>query len=246
MNVFAKLTRTELRLQTREPVAVFFSLLFPTILVVILGCIPAFREPSPELGGVRTIDVYVGIAIILSLAVVALQGMPMVLATYRERGVLRRFATTPVRPIALLGAQLTAMLLIALASSTLCVAVGYLVYDVPLAANLPGFLLAFLLTAAGVFAIGLLIAALAPSGKAGNAIGTLLFFPSMFFAGLWLPREFMPDLVQRIGDFTPLGAGERALHETMAGQWPHPLPSMVLLGYLVLFGLGAARLFRWN
>ncbi|BCJ41627.1 transport permease protein [Actinoplanes ianthinogenes] len=246
MNVFVKLTRTELKLYLREPVAVFFALLFPTILVVILGCIPAFREPSPELGGARTIDVYVGIAIALSLAMVGLQSMPMALATYRERGVLRRFATTPVRPITLLGAQLTAMVLIALASSVLCVAVGYLAFDVPPAGNLLGFLLAFLLTAAGVFAIGLLIAAVAPSGKAGNAIGTLLFFPSMFFAGLWLPREFMPDVVQRIGDYTPLGAGERALHEAMGGSWPNALSSVVLLGYLVLFGLGAARLFRWT
>jgi ABC-2 type transport system permease protein len=106
--------------------------------------------------------------------------------------------------------------------------------------------LAFLLCALGVFAIGLLIAALVPTGKAGNAVGTLLFFPSMFFAGLWTPREFMPDWVQRIGDFTPMGAGERALNDAMNGTWPNWLSAVVLLGYLIIFGLGAARLFRWT
>ncbi len=84
-------------------------------------------------------------------------------------------------------------------------------------------MLAFLLAAVGVFAIGLFIAAVAPTGKAGNAIGTLLFFPSMFFAGLWTPREVMPGVLQRIGDFTPLGAGERALHDAMTGHWPNLL-----------------------
>jgi ABC-2 type transport system permease protein len=246
MNVFAKLTLTEIKLLFREPLAAFFTLLFPTILVVILGSIPVFREPSPELNGIRTIDVYVGISVTLVLAMVGLQVMPAVLSLYREKGVLRRFATTPVRPITLLAAQLMSSILVALVSSAICVAVGYLAFDVPLPANFTGFVLAFLLSAAGVFAIGLLIAALAPTGKAGNAAGTLLFFPSMFFAGLWTPREFMPDVVQRIGDFTPLGAGERALHDAMIGDWPNALSSIVLIGYLAVFGLAAARLFRWN
>ncbi|MFI1992827.1 ABC transporter permease [Actinoplanes sp. NPDC020271] len=246
MTVFAKLTRTEIKLFLREPVGAFFALLFPTILIAILGAITAFREPSPELNGLRTIDVYVGIGVALTLAMLGLQVLPMVLATYRERGVLRRIATTPVRPITLLAAQMTAMILMALVSAALCIAVGRLAYGVRLAENFPGFVLAFVLCALGVFAIGLFIAALVPTGKAGNAVGTLLFFPSMFFAGLWLPREFMPDWVQRIGDFTPMGAGERALHDAMSGTWPNWLSTVVLLGYLVLFGFGAARLFRWN
>jgi ABC-2 type transport system permease protein len=117
---------------------------------------------------------------------------------------------------------------------------------VPLPANFAGFVVAFLLAALGVFAIGLFIAALAPTGKAANSIGTLLFFPSMFFAGLWTPREVFPHVLQRIGDFTPLGAGEVALHSAATGHWPSLLSATVLVGYLAVFGLGAARLFRWS
>jgi ABC-2 type transport system permease protein len=56
----------------------------------------------------------------------------------------------------------------------------------------------------------------------------------------------MPKVIQRIGDFTPLGAGERALYETAAGHWPSLLPVVVLIGYLVVFGAAAAKLFRWE
>jgi ABC-2 type transport system permease protein len=246
MNVFVKLTRNELRLFLREPLVVFFAVLFPTILVVILGSIPSFRKPDPALGGGTVIAVYVGIALALSLAMLGLQFVPAVLALYRERGILRRLATTPVRPSALLGAQLLSAILTALVSGALVLAVGRIAFGVDLPAQFGGFVIAYVLSAAGIFAVGLLIAALVPTGKAGNAVGTLLFFPSMFFAGLWAPREVMPKVVQRIADFTPLGAGERALHEAATGHWPSLLPVVVLIGYLVVFGAAAAKLFRWE
>lgn len=246
MDVFAKLTRNELRLYLREPLFAFFALLFPTILVIILGSIPAFRVHDPALGGGTVISIYVGIALALSLAMLGLQMVPATLALYREKGILRRVATTPVRPIALLAAQLAAALLAAVFSGALVMAVGRVAFGVRLPGQLAGFVVAYLLSAAGVFAVGLLIAALVPTGKAGNAIGTLLFFPSMFLAGLWTPREVMPAVLRRIGDFTPLGAGERALHDATIGHWPNLLSIAVLFAYVVVFGAAAARLFRWE
>ncbi|MDY7086486.1 MAG: ABC transporter permease [Actinomycetota bacterium] len=245
MRVFAKLTLTELRLFLREPVAAFFVLLFPTVLVIILGSVPSFRRTNEDYGA-RPIDLYVGIAVILTLAMAAIQVTPAVLALYRERGVLRRLATTPVSPLKMLAAQLASNGLAAIAATALVLAVGRIVFDVPLAGNVAGFVLAFLLAAAGTLAIGLFVAAVAPSGKAGSAIGTLLFFPLMFFAGLWLPREAMPDVLQRVADFTPLGAGERALNDAMTGSWPNLLSATVLVGYLAVFGFAAVRLFRWQ
>lgn len=246
MRVFTKLTLTELRLFLREPISAFFVLLFPTLLVVILGSIPSFREPSADLGGARVIDLYVGIAIILALAMVAIQVAPTMLATYRERGVLRRLATTPVSPLKMLGAQLAVNGLSAFASTALVLAVGRIAFDVRLADHFAGFVLAFVLTAAGVLAIGLFVAAIVPSGKAGSSVGTVLFFPLMFFAGLWTPREVMPEVLRKIADFTPLGAGERALNDAMTGSWPNLLSATVLVGYLVVFGFAAIRLFRWS
>ncbi len=43
--------RTELRLFRREPGALFWILLFPTLLLVILGSIPGFRHHEADLGG---------------------------------------------------------------------------------------------------------------------------------------------------------------------------------------------------
>jgi ABC-2 type transport system permease protein len=246
MSILAKLTRNELRLFLREPMVVFFAVFFPTILVAILGSVPSFRRPDPHLGGTTLISVYTGIALAVGLAMLGLQFAPGTLALYREKGILRRMATTPVRPAALLAAQLAATLIVGLISGLLVIAVSRLVFHVALPKEALGYAVAYLFSAAGVFSVGLLIAALAPSGKAGNTIGTLLFFPSMFFAGLWTPREVMPHILQRIGDFTPLGAGERALHEASLGHWPSLSPLLALVAYVVVFGAAAAKVFRWE
>jgi ABC-2 type transport system permease protein len=246
MNALAKLTRTEAKLFIREPAAVFFALAFPCIMLGILGSIPSFRQSDPHLGGGRVIDLYVTITVAFTLAMQALQLTPSVLANYRERGILRRLSTTPAQPAMLLAAQLASSLLTAVVATTLVLGIGRIAFAVALPRQFGGFLVAFVLTASALFAIGLFVAAVAPSGKAGNAIGGILFFPVMFFAGLWAPREVMPAALRRIGDFTPLGAGEQALRDAAAGFWPHAGQLGVLAAYIVVFGVVATRTFRWE
>ncbi|PRX18053.1 ABC transporter permease [Actinoplanes italicus] len=246
MTVFLKLLRTEMKISLRDPLYAFFTLLFPVLLIAILGNVPTMQEAPPELGGLRVIDLYAGLALGLAIGIIGLQGLPAVLATYRERGILRRLATTPVRPGLLLGAQLTMNLITVLISAVLVYTVANLAFDVPIPESPLLFLLAVLLNCSGAFAIGLLLAAVAPSGKTANAIGTFLFFPLMFFAGLWAPRELMPEVLQRIGDFTPLAAGQDMMTDALLGHSPELISITVLLGYLVICGAAAVKFFRWE
>jgi ABC-2 type transport system permease protein len=124
--------------------------------------------------------------------------------------------------------------------------VGAVAFDTAMPEQPAGFLVAFLLAAASLFAVGVLIAAVAPSGKAASAIGTILFFPMMFLAGLYFPREAMPEVLRRIGDYTPLGAGVQALQDAITGAWPQPLHLMVMAAITIAASLTAAKLFRWE
>jgi ABC-2 type transport system permease protein len=246
MRAFVKLTLSELRLLLREPTLAFFSLLFPALLITILGFIPPFQVPDPALDGLRVIDFYVPIALVTSLASLGLQAMPQTIATYRERGVLRRFATTPASPALLLGAQITMATLTSLVAGGLAVLVGRSAFDVPLPRSPLLYLVSFLLCAAAAFAIGILVASIAPSGRAANGIGMGLFFPLMFLAGLWTPREVMPGWLQRIGELSPLGAGQAAIQAASVGDAPTLTSVIALLAYLGICGLLAVRFFRWS
>lgn len=246
MYALRKLVGTEIRLFLREPMVLFFAVGFPAILITVLGNVPSFREPTPDLGGARVIDLFVGVAVLVVLATLALLYTPASLSTYRERGVLRRLSTTPLPPARLLLAQLINHLLIAIPMVAIVLMIGRHAFDVPLPRQIFGYVVALALIAVALFGLGLFIAAVAPSGKAGNAVGTALYFPLMFFGGLWIPREAMPDWLRSVGDFTPLGAGAQAMRDATDGTWPQLVHLVVIVAYGVAFGGAAAKLFRWE
>ncbi|MCX5237725.1 ABC transporter permease [Streptomyces prunicolor] len=238
--------RTELKLFRREPGALFWILLFPTLLLVILGSIPGFRHHEADLGGLRTIDVYVPVAVLLGMIVGALQSMPQNLTGYRERGILRRMSATPVRPTALLSAQMVVYGAAALVSALLALIVGRLAFDVRLPKQPGGYLLALLLAILAALALGAVVSALSRTTKIAGAIGSAVFFPMMFCAGVWIPVNSMPDVMARIVGYTPFGAAAEALNRAAAGNWPGWVHLGVLVAWTVLLTAGASRWFRWE
>ncbi|WP_163543811.1 ABC transporter permease [Occultella kanbiaonis] len=246
MSALLRLTATETKLFLREPISVIFALALPPVLLIVLGAVPAFREPDPDLDGRRVIDLYTPLVVAMAIATVALTSLPLQLATYREKGVLRRMRTTPARPALLLGAQLLMSTLVSLATTVVVLVIARLVFEVALPGNSLAYLLAFALATVSMLAIGLLVAALAPGGAGASAIGLVLFFPLLFFAGLWIPRESMTGVLRTISDATPLGAGVQSLQDATGGDWPQLLLVAVMLGWATVAGALAARYFRWE
>lgn len=241
------LTLSELRLFLRERVGVFWGVGFPVVLLIIFGAIPGFRSPvSPHLPHVSILDAYVPILFAFVLAMLALNVVPPVLAGYREKGILRRLATTPVGPRRVLAAQLIINMSMAVVTLVILLAVARIAYDVPLPRQAAGFILGLGLALVALFGLGMLIAAVATTGRMANAIGAILFFPLMFFSGLWLPIASMPAALQHVSHATPLGAAVQALTDSWQGTFPHPVQLITLAVYAIVLPALAARLFRWE
>src|SRR5262249_53325870 len=152
--VLLLLTRTEAALYVRERAAVFWGLGFPVLLLIIFGSIPGFRTSvSPSLPHFSVLAAYVPILILFTTAIQAVSAMPPVLAGYREKGSLRRLATTPVGPFRVLLAQFAVTFTVIVTAAILLLAISRLAYSVPLPRQAGGFILAVLLTAAAVLAI---------------------------------------------------------------------------------------------
>ena len=221
MTAFAKQTAVEAKLFRRDPMSLFWALIFPALLLLVLGlAYPGFTDPSEDLNGHRAVDLYAPIVLGLGVATVGVAGVPVYLATYREKGVLRRLSTTPVPPRSLLAALLTVQLAAAVVAATLASAVAVLAFDVPAPRHPLRFGLAF---AARRRVPGRDRPRHRLGGQGASAaqgIGMVLYFPMLFFAGVYFPREVMPEGLRTISDLTPAGAAVAALEDSWIGTGP--------------------------
>ena len=245
-HALAAMTKTETKLFFREPLLPALVLALSVLLVVGFGLIPGFGDPSSDLSGQSGTEYIASIGVAIVLAVLGLSILPTTLGTYRERGVLRRLRATPVTPRTLLGAQLLLVGGATVAATVLLVLVGSLGFGVAVPRNPAGFVLAVVLGAAALLSLGLLVAAVAPTAKAANAIGMTLFFPSMFLAGVYVPRETFAPFLRHISDGTPLGAALQAVRDCWQGSWPHPVHLVSMVGWILVAVAVAARTFRWE
>lgn len=242
-----KILAVEAKLHLRDWQSPMFVIGLPLALLLILGNIPGFSKPDPAMGGQSVNDTQMpAMMAMLAMMTLAFTVLPTALTQYRERGVLRRMSTTPVHPSRVLAVQLVINLVVGTVSTALLIIVGWLVLGTAIPRQLPGFVLVFLLGSAALLAMGLVLAAVAPNSKVAPGLGSLLMFPLMFVAGMWLPRELMPPVLRHISDFSVAGPFAQAMRDTWAGHAPQPLHLAVLAVGLVVFGTLAARLFRWE
>ncbi|GAA4142531.1 ABC transporter permease [Actinomadura keratinilytica] len=246
MSASTAVLKAELRLFGREPFALFWIVAFPSVLLAVLGLIPSFRTPDPGLGGARVIDLYVPVNVLLAMIMAGVQALPPVLSGYRERGILRRMSTTPMRPAALLAAQIVLHFAAALGSALLVVAVGRLAFDVAPPDRLPGYLLAVLLGALGALAMGAAVAAVTPTVKATTVVGSVVLFPAMFAAGVWGPVQTMPEPLRRVVECLPFGAASQALYRAAEGGSPDWTHLGITAAWAAVLIAAAVRWFRWE
>jgi len=120
----------------------------------------------------------------------------------------------------MLPAQVIINLALAIVALGIIAVAGTLAYGLGTPKQPAGFILSLLLTIAAMSTIGLWISAFARSAAVASGIGQLILYPSLFFAGLGLPREVMPGVLRDIGDWTPLGATVQAMQSSMQGHIP--------------------------
>jgi ABC-2 type transport system permease protein len=247
VKVLFKLTWIEIKLLAREPVTLLFSFAFPVLVLVLLGGI--FGSQHMKQGayqGVKMMDWYVPAFIGLVIASIGTISLPVHLSSYRERGVLRRFRASGVSEAALLGSQLMVSLGVALVGALTIAFLGILAYGANPATFPAGVALAYVV---GVFCfsgIGVLLASIAPTARAAQSVGLLLWFIMLFVSGTSAPLDLLPNWMVDIGKALPLYHLVIALVDPWIGRGVN----WMQLGIVAVVGLVTTllslRVFRWE
>ncbi len=242
MRTFWKLTWLELKLFAREPIALVFTFAFPLVVLVVL--IGSFEPGDPAFGGARPSDYYLASYVAVVIGAIGLIAVPVHVATYRERGILRRFRASSVSASTVLGAQLIVGLLTAAIGGVALVAVGNLGYGAALPRSVAGVLVAFVVSTLAFLTTGFLLGSLLPGARAAQAVGLILFFPLWLLSGAGPPPQVMSEGMRRVSDLLPLTYATRALQEPWLGSGSSPV-NLLLLGVILLVAATlATRLFR--
>ena len=247
MKSFLKMTWMEAKLFLREPMSAFFTLVFPLIYLFMYGMISG-NEPTPMYGGRGTIDAAIPSLTAVIIGITGLMSTTMTMATYREKGILRRLGTTPVSPLIVLAAQVVVVFAMTTLGMLLLIAAGKLVYQVRFEGNFFSVLGGFVLSSLSFFGIGFILAGTLPTVRTAWVVAMVLLYPMMFLSGAFFSLKLLPAAIQKVSAFMPLTYVVNLLNGLWVGEpWSsHLLDVGVLAGMLLLGIFITAKVFRWE
>jgi len=188
----------------RNPAAVFFTVMFPVIVFLILAVV--FNGEEVEVrGGVEATTYYVPAIMSLAIISATMQTLAMTLVIAREDGRLKRGRGTPMPPWVFIAGRIGNSIVVALMMLVLLAAIGAALYGVSVPwGRLPAILLTLVIGAASFCCLGIALTALIPSQDAAAAIVNALLLPLYFLSGVFIPEDQLPNGVITFADLFPV------------------------------------------
>ena len=245
-------TKAHNRLFWRTPIAAFFSLVFPVLMLVLFSAILSGGSFPTAHGAVTSAQFYTPGLAAYAAATSTYTGVGVTLASRRDIGVLKRVRGTPMPSWVYLGGAVLSGVWIAMLATIVMMTIGVTVYGVNIeAAKVPAMFLTFMVGSAAFASLGLALASVARSASSAVPIANATILPLAFISDIFIPLgDRAPRILVLLGDVFPLKHFGAAFTHAM-----HPAsvpPALVghRLGVLVLWiVVGAvivARCFNWT
>ena len=245
MNGFLNHLALTLRLNFRNKQAMVFGYLVPVFFLFAFGSLyPSEKIPlRRELGQVLTISTLGG----------ACFGLPVALVTERERGVWRRYRLAPLATGWFVASSMLARFLIVATSALLQIVLAMSIYKTPLPEHPLQLIVAFAFVSFAFLGMGLVIAMVANSAGAVQALGQAIFLPMIIIGGVGVRLQSLPHWAQHVAGFLPGRYAVEAMNKCVMDTKGEPeglRGAVFQLIALTVIGLAAcligSKLFRWE
>ena len=245
MKRFLKLYIIEQKLALRSADMLIFGVAMPVGIMILINMIAGQKQAAE---GFTYLESSFASLISVGICAAAFMGIPLTVADYRDKKILKHFFTTPCSPVWILGSDMLCAGVTALLSavSVALVSVVFLGYEMK--GNVFVFMGSWLLTLVSMFSIGLLMASLCRTIKSVNAVTSLVYFPMLFLSGATIPYELFPNGLQKVANVLPLTQGINLMKAvSMGAELENVWKIIVLLaGITVICSVITIKAFKWE
>lgn len=247
MRAFKIMLKTELKLSLRGMDMFIFAICMPLVITVILGIIYG-NKLAFDGAGYTFLQQSFGAITTIAICAGGVMGLPLVVADYRHKKILKRFKVTPISPAMILIVQVVIYAIYSIASLIIVYATLTIFFDFKFNGSWFQFLVSYFLVMGSMFSIGMMVGGIAPNIKIASIIASVLYFPMLIFSGATLPYEVMPTALQKIVNILPLTQGIKLLKATSLGLTIDivMMPIIVMIAFVVICTGVALRFFKWE
>jgi ABC-2 type transport system permease protein len=188
----------------RNPPAVFFTVLFPVVLLLIFATVFSGKTIEVD-GGIAITAYYVPAIITLAVISATMQSLAMSLVIAREDGRLKRGRGTPMPAWVFIAGRVGNSIVVALMMLILIAVLGRVLYGVAIPwSEAPAILVTLIIGAASFSCLGIALTAIIPSQDAAAPIVNALLLPLYFLSGIFIPDDELPDGVINFANHFPI------------------------------------------
>lgn len=165
----------------------------------------------------------------------------------KQQGMLRRQMSLPITRGQLVAGKIAGRLLISSLQIVLLLCVARLIFGLSLGSSLPGLFLLTFSYALAVACLSILLGAVLQTTEQASTVGWILSMVLAGLGGCWWPSEVMPGWLQSAARVLPTSWAMEGFHALISfgrGVEAVWLPSLVLLGFAVVFGSLGSRWLR--
>ena len=240
--------RFEQKVFWRSPAAVFFTVMFPVIFLLLFASL--FGDQEIESLGIDAATYYVPGIITLAVVSATLVNVSMRMVEMRESGRLKRMHGTPLPTWAYFGGRIGNSFVVSVLMVVIVTLLGRVLYGVEVPTEtIPALLVTLIVGTFAFCSLGLALSIAIPSEQAAPPITNFTVLPLYFLSGVFVPESEIPDGVLTFASLFPIRPFFQAfltaydpLTQGAGFDWGH---LAVVAAWGVAGSLVAMRFFRW-
>ncbi len=223
----------ECKVEFRVPIAIFFTLFFPILLLAVLVISTENKVIS---GQIHFVDIYLPIMMLLSLMSSGIISFSVIVAGNRGRKIWQMYRLRGFKLYQIILSQLFVNILISFMSQILLLIFAKVIFNarIPKTMDLLFFLMIWFIIAVSIFLIGFVLGVCCKNEKNAQAISTPFLFILMILSGSMLEENRLPKDLQSFVSYLPTNQANRIFVSAWNATTNREISWIVIIVWVIL------------